>query len=88
MIRDVDAKIDLGAGEEVAALAERARDKQLKPDEMQGGVFTGEQSKAAGGRGLHADQCPDSRCRPLRCSRFGMMEVFRPATMLLLALLL
>ncbi|MEL0333521.1 MAG: 2-oxo acid dehydrogenase subunit E2, partial [Halieaceae bacterium] len=52
VIRDVDKKSIWELAAEVAAVAERARNKQLKPDDMQGGVFTVSSLGAIGGRGF------------------------------------
>ena len=40
VIRDVDQKGLIRLGKEISDLAERARAKQLRPDEVQGGTFT------------------------------------------------
>ncbi len=52
VIRDVDKKSIWRLASEITALAAKARDKQLKPDEMQGGVFTVSSLGAIGGRGF------------------------------------
>jgi pyruvate dehydrogenase E2 component (dihydrolipoamide acetyltransferase) len=52
VIRDVDKKSIWTLASEITALAAKARDKQLKPDEMQGGVFTVSSLGAIGGRGF------------------------------------
>jgi pyruvate dehydrogenase E2 component (dihydrolipoamide acetyltransferase) len=52
VIRDVDKKSIWDLAAEVADLAEKARDKKLKPDDMQGGVFTVSSLGAVGGRGF------------------------------------
>ena len=52
VIRDVDKKSIWTLASEITALATKARDKQLKPDEMQGGVFTVSSLGAIGGRGF------------------------------------
>ena len=52
VIRDVDKKTIWQLAEEITALAQRARDKQLKPDDMQGGVFTVSSLGAIGGEGF------------------------------------
>jgi pyruvate dehydrogenase E2 component (dihydrolipoamide acetyltransferase) len=52
VIRDVDKKTIWQLAEEITTLAQRARDKQLKPDEMQGGVFTVSSLGAIGGKGF------------------------------------
>ena len=52
VIRDVDKKSIWTLASEITALAAKARDKQLKPDEMQGGVFTVSSLGTIGGRGF------------------------------------
>ena len=52
VIRDVDKKTIWQLAEEITTLAQRARDKQLKPDDMQGGVFTVSSLGAIGGEGF------------------------------------
>lgn len=52
VIRDVNAKSIWTLAAEIAVLATKARDKQLKPDDMQGGVFTVSSLGAIGGRGF------------------------------------
>lgn len=52
VIRDVNAKSIWTLAAEIAVLAIKARDKQLKPDDMQGGVFTVSSLGAIGGRGF------------------------------------
>ncbi len=52
VIRDVNAKSIWTLAAEIVVLATKARDKQLKPDEMQGGVFTVSSLGAIGGRGF------------------------------------
>ena len=52
VIRDVDKKTIWQLAEEIMTLAQRARDKKLKPDEMQGGVFTVSSLGAIGGEGF------------------------------------
>ena len=90
VIRDVDKKSIWELASEVAALAERARDKQLKPDDMQGGVFTVSSLGAIGGRGFTPIiNAPEVAI--LGVGRAGVQpvwdgEVFRPSTMLPLAL--
>ncbi len=52
VIRDVDEKSVWALASEITSLANKARDKQLKPDDMQGGVFTVSSLGAIGGRGF------------------------------------
>jgi pyruvate dehydrogenase E2 component (dihydrolipoamide acetyltransferase) len=52
VIRDVDQKGLWELAEEVLALAEKARDRKLRPAEMQGGGFTISSLGAIGGRGF------------------------------------
>ena len=52
VIRDVDKKGLWELSEEMAHLAALARDKKLKPDQMQGGVFTISSLGNIGGRGF------------------------------------
>lgn len=52
VIRDVDEKSIWTLAAEIATLANKARDKQLKPEDMQGGVFTVSSLGAIGGRGF------------------------------------
>lgn len=52
VIRDVDQKSIWELSEEVIALAGLARDKKLKPDQMQGGVFSISSLGGIGGRGF------------------------------------
>ena len=89
VIRDVDKKSIWELASEVAALAERARDKQLKPDDMQGGVFTVSSLGAIGGRALRRSLMPLKSRFWVSCRAAVQPvwdgEVFRPATMLPLA---
>ena len=90
VIRDVDKKSIWELASEVSALAELARDKKLKPDDMQGGVFTVSSLGAIGGWGFTPIiNAPDVAI--LGVGRAAVQpvwdgEVFRPATMLPLAL--
>ena len=90
VIRDVDKKSIWELASEVAALAERARDKQLKPDDMQGGVFTVSSLGAIGGRGftpiINAPEVAILGIGRAAVQPVWDGEVFRPATMLPLAL--
>lgn len=52
VIRDVDKKSIWTLASDIATVAIKARDKQLKPDDMQGGVFTVSSLGAIGGRGF------------------------------------
>ena len=90
VIRDVDKKSIWELASEVAALAERARDKQLKPDDMQGGVFTVSSLGAIGGRGftpiINAPEVAILGVGRAAVQPVWDGEVFRPSTMLPLAL--
>lgn len=52
VIRDVDKKSIWEIGTEVLELAAAAKDKKLRPDQMQGGVFTVSSLGGIGGRGF------------------------------------
>jgi pyruvate dehydrogenase E2 component (dihydrolipoamide acetyltransferase) len=52
VIRDVDQKSIWEIGTEVLELAAAAKDKKLRPDQMQGGVFTVSSLGGIGGRGF------------------------------------
>ena len=52
MIRDADTKNLTELGVELDDLARRARDKKLKPDEMQGGTFSISNLGGIGGTGF------------------------------------
>ena len=75
---------------EVAAVAERARNKQLKPDDMQGGVFTVSSLGAIGGRGftpiINAPEVAILGVGRAAVQPVWDGEVFRPHTLLPLAL--
>ena len=90
VIRAVDKKSIWELASEVAALAERARDKQLKPDDMQGGVFTLSSLGAIGGRGftpiINAPEVAILGVGRAAVQPVWDGEVFRPSTMLPLAL--
>ena len=90
VIRDVDKKSIWELASEVAALAERARDKRLKPDDMQGGVFTVSSLGAIGGRGftpiINAPEVAILGVGRAAVQPVWDGEVFRPSTMLPLAL--
>ena len=90
VIRDVDKKSIWELAAEVAALAERARNKQLKPDDMQGGVFTVSSLGAIGGRGftpiINAPEVAILGVGRAAVQPVWDGEVFRPHTLLPLAL--
>ena len=52
VLRDVDKKSIWELAAETSVLSERAREKQLRPDDMQGGVFTVSSLGAIGGQGF------------------------------------
>ena len=52
VIRDADKKSIWALSDEIRELAAKAKDKKLKPDEMQGGVFTVSSLGNIGGRGF------------------------------------
>ena len=52
VIRDIDQKSIWEIGTEVLELAAAAKDKKLRPDQMQGGVFTVSSLGGIGGRGF------------------------------------
>ena len=90
VIRDVDKKSIWDLAAEVAELAEKARDKKLKPDDMQGGVFTVSSLGAVGGRGF-TPIVNTPEVAILGVGRAAVQpvwdgEVFRPHTLLPLAL--
>jgi len=90
VIRDVDKKSIWELAAEVAEVAAKAKDRQLKPDDMQGGVFTVSSLGALGGRGFTPIiNAPEVAI--LGVSRASVQpvwdgEVFRPHTLLPLAL--
>jgi len=90
VIRDVDKKSIWELAAEVASLAERARDKQLKPEDMQGGVFTVSSLGALGGRGftpiINAPEVASLGVGRAAVQPVWDGEVFRPHTLLPLAL--
>ena len=90
VIRDVDKKSIWELAAEVAAVAERARNKQLKPDDMQGGVFTVSSLGAIGGRGftpiINAPEVAILGVGRAAVQPVWDGEVFRPHTLLPLAL--
>ena len=90
VIRDVDKKSIWELASEVAAVAERARNKQLKPDDMQGGVFTVSSLGAIGGRGftpiINAPEVAILGVGRAAVQPVWDGEFFRPHTLLPLAL--
>jgi pyruvate dehydrogenase E2 component (dihydrolipoamide acetyltransferase) len=90
VIRDVDKKSIWELAAEIATLAEKARDKQLKPADLQGGIFTVSSLGAMGGRGFTPIiNVPEVAI--LGVGRAAVQpvwdgEVFRPHTLLPLAL--
>ncbi|MAV69129.1 MAG: dihydrolipoyllysine-residue acetyltransferase [Halieaceae bacterium] len=90
VIRDADKKSIWELAAEVAAVAERARNKQLKPDDMQGGVFTVSSLGAIGGRGftpiINAPEVAILGVGRATVQPVWDGEVFRPHTLLPLAL--
>lgn len=52
VIRDADKKSIWALSDEIRELAAKAKDKKLKPDEMQGAVFTVSSLGNIGGRGF------------------------------------
>ena len=90
VIRDVDKKSIWELAAEIATLADKARDKQLTPTDMQGGVFTVSSLGAIGGRGFTPIiNVPEVAI--LGVGRAAVQpvwdgEVFRPHTLLPLAL--
>lgn len=90
VIRDVDKKSIWELAADVAELAEKARDKKLKPDDMRGGVFTISSLGAIGGRGF-TPIINTPEVAILGVGRAAVQpvwdgEVFRPHTLLPLAL--
>ena len=90
VLRDVDKKSIWELAAETAALAERARDKQLRPDDMQGGVFTVSSLGAIGGRGftpiINAPEVAILGVGRAAVKPVWDGEVFRPQKLLPLAL--
>ena len=90
VIRDVDKKTIWQLAEEIASLAQRARDKQLKPDEMQGGVFTVSSLGAIGGDGFTPIiNAPEVAILGVGCASVQPVwdgDAFQPRTRLPLAL--
>ena len=75
---------------EVAEVAAKAKDRQLKPDDMQGGVFTVSSLGALGGRGftpiINAPEVAILGVGRASVQPVWDGEVFRPHTLLPLAL--
>ena len=90
VLRDVDKKSIWELAAETATLAERAREKQLRPDDMQGGVFTVSSLGAIGGRGftpiINAPEVAILGVGRAAVQPVWDGEVFRPQTLLPLAL--
>ena len=90
VIRDVDKKTIWQLAEEITALAQRARDKQLKPDDMQGGVFTVSSLGAIGGEGFTPIiNAPEVAILGVGCASVQPIwdgDAFQPRTQLPLAL--
>jgi pyruvate dehydrogenase E2 component (dihydrolipoyllysine-residue acetyltransferase) len=90
VVRDVDRKNILELSAELNALAEKARQKQLKPEEMEGGVFT--ITNLGGIGGTHFTPIVNSpEVAILGISRSGLQPVyhdghFEPRLMLPLSL--
>ena len=90
VLRDVDKKSIWELAAETAALAQRAREKELRPDDMQGGVFTVSSLGAVGGRGftpiVNAPEVAILGVGRAAVQPVWDGEVFRPQTLLPLAL--
>ena len=90
VLRDVDKRSIWELAAETATLAERAREKQLRPDDMQGGVFTLSSLGAIGGRGftpiINAPEVAILGVGRAAVQPVWDGEVFRPQTRLALAL--
>ena len=90
VLRDVHKKSIWELAAETAGLAERAREKQLRPDDMQGGVFTVSSLGAIGGRGftpiINAPEVAILGVGRAAVQPVWDGEVFRPQTLLPLAL--
>ena len=90
VIRDVDKKSIWELTAEVAEGAAKAKDRQLKPDDMQGGVFTVSSLGALGGRGftpiINAPEVAILGVGRASVQPVWDGEVFRPHTLLPLAL--
>ena len=90
VLRDVDKKSIWELAAETSAVSERAREKQLKPDDMQGGVFTVSSLGAIGGRGftpiINAPEVAILGVGRAAVQPVWDGDVFRPQTLLPLAL--
>ena len=90
VIRDADKKTIWQLAEEIASLAQRARDKQLRPDDMQGGVFTVSSLGAIGGDGFTPIiNAPEVAILGVGCASVQPVwdgDAFQPRTRLPLAL--
>ena len=90
VIRDADKKTIWQLAEEIATLAQRARDKQLKPDDMQGGVFSVSSLGAIGGDGFTPIiNAPEVAILGVGCASVQPVwdgDAFQPRTQLPLAL--
>ena len=90
VVRDADKKTIWQLAEEIASLAQRARDKQLKPDEMQGGVFSVSSLGAIGGDGFTPIiNAPEVAILGVGCANVQPVwdgDAFQPRTRLPLAL--
>ena len=90
VLRDVDKKSIWELAAETSAVSERAREKQLRPDDMQGGVFTVSSLGAIGGRGftpiINAPEVAILGVGRAAVQPVWDGEVFRPQTLLPLAL--
>ena len=90
VLRDVDKKSIWELAAETSAVSERAREKQLRPDDMQGGVFTVSSLGAIGGQGftpiVNAPEVAILGVGRAAVQPVWDGEVFRPQTLLPLAL--
>ena len=90
VIRDVDKKSIWELAAEVSAVAEKAREKKLKPEDMQGGAFTVSSLGAMGGKGftpiINAPEVAILGVGRAAVQPVWDGEVFRPHTLLPLAL--
>ncbi len=90
VLREVDKKSIWELAAETATLAERAREKQLRPDDMRGGVFTVSSLGAIGGRGftpiINAPEVAILGVGRAAVQPVWDGEVFQPQTLLPLAL--
>ena len=90
VLREVDKKSIWELAAETATLAERAREKQLRPDDMRGGVFTVSSLGAIGGRGftpiINAPEVAILGVGRAAVQPVWDGDVFQPQTLLPLAL--